>query len=87
MNLIKQMRYSLKKKNHKETTFHSAFTTRDYQLVSPIQKKPREGTVGKCTEGIFPFPEELNMEKVAVVNGLMNHKLILDTSSGRANED
>lgn len=83
MNLIKHMRYSLK--NHRKTT--SPFTTRDYELVSPIQKKLRQGTICKCTQDIFPFPKELNMEKVAVVNGLMNHKLILDTSTDRTNED
>lgn len=51
------------------------------------QKQLRESTACKCTQGIFPFPEKLNMEKVAVGNGLMNHKLDLDTSTERTNED
>jgi len=55
INLAKDMRYCLK--NHKETAFLSRFTTRDYQLVSPTQKMLREGTVCKCTQGVFPFPE------------------------------
>lgn len=68
---------------------HILFSLENQRLSVGVskQKQLRESTAYKCTQGIFPFPEKLNMEKVAVGNGLMNHKRNLDTSVERTNED